>query len=68
MDELKKLFEAIAQEKTRNLKLEEEKVLKQVEKTQKRQAHKEQVKEDFGVYLRANLKSYLNRKKKLKTN
>ena len=27
MDELKKLFEAIAQEKTRNLKLEEEKVL-----------------------------------------
>ena len=51
MDELKKLFEAIAQEKTRNLKLEEEKVLKQVEKTQKRQAHKEQVKEDFwGVF------------------
>ena len=49
MDELKKLFEAIASEKTRNLKLEEEKVLKQVEKTQKRIAHKEQVKEDFFV-------------------
>ena len=42
MDELQKLFEAIAQEKTRNLKLEEEKVLKQVEKTQKKQAHKKQ--------------------------
>ena len=51
MDELQKLFEAIAQEKTRNLKLEEEKVLKQVEKTQKKQAHKKQVKEDFwGVF------------------
>ena len=35
MDELKKLFEAIADEKTRNLKLQEEEVLKQVEKTQR---------------------------------
>ena len=36
MDELKKLFEAIADEKTRNLKLQEEEVLKQVEKTQRK--------------------------------
>ena len=56
MDELKKLFEAIASEKTRNLKLEEEKVLKQVEKTQKRIAHKDQVKEDFWGVFKSELK------------
>ena len=56
MDELKKLFEAIADEKTRNLKLQEEEVLKQVEKTQRKRAHKEQVKEDFWGVFKSELK------------
>jgi|MDSV01.1.fsa_nt_gb hypothetical protein len=51
MDELKKLFEAIAKEKTRNLELQKEEVLKQVEKSQKRKSHSKKVQEDFwGVF------------------
>ena len=51
MDELKKLFEAIAKEKTRNLDLQKEEVLKEVEKSQKKKSHSKKVQEDFwGVF------------------
>ena len=46
MDELTKLFEAIAQEKTKNLELEKQELLKTVEKTKKKQAHKKKVQEE----------------------
>lgn len=51
MDELKKLFEAIAKEKTRNLELQKEEVLKEVEKSQRKKSHSKKVQEDFwGVF------------------
>lgn len=57
MDELTKLFEAIAQEKTKNLELEKQELLKTVEKTKKKQAHKKRVQEDFWSVFKSELKS-----------
>ena len=57
MDELKKLFEAVAKEKTRNQQLQKEEILKEVEKSQKKKTHSKKVQEDFwGVF-----KSELNK-------
>ena len=56
MDELKKLFEAIAKEKTRTLDLQKEEVLKQVKKTEKKNAHRSKVKEDFWGVFKSELK------------
>ena len=57
MDELKKLFEAVAKEKTRNQQLQKEEILKEVEKSQKKKSHSKKVQEDFwGVF-----KSELNK-------
>ena len=57
MDELTKLFEAIAQEKTKNLELEKQELLKTVEKTKKKQAHKKKIQEDFWSVFKNELKS-----------
>tara|TARA_X000001036_G_scaffold264883_1_gene246106 strand:- start:1149 stop:2663 length:1515 start_codon:yes stop_codon:yes gene_type:complete len=56
MDELTKLFEAIAKEKTRTLDLQKEEVLKQVKKTEKKNAHRSKVKEDFWGVFKSELK------------
>ena len=57
MDELKKLFEAVAKEKTRNQQLQKEEILKEVEKSQKKKTHSKKIQDDFwGVF-----KSELNK-------
>tara|TARA_B100001113_G_C21108332_1_gene621973 strand:- start:76 stop:1569 length:1494 start_codon:yes stop_codon:yes gene_type:complete len=56
MDELKKLFEAIAKEKTRNQQLQKEEILKEVEKSQKKKSHSKKVQEDFWGVFKSELK------------
>ena len=62
MDELKKLFEAIAKEKTRNLELQKEEVLKGKSLTAKKS------KRISGAYLRASFKNFQRLKNKIKIN
>ena len=55
MDELKKLFEAVAKEKTRNQQLQKEEILKEVEKSQKKKTHSKKVQEDFWAVFKSEL-------------